>query len=265
MIIWRNGDWLAEADAAIAADDRGFLLGDGLFETVRVRVGAPVRLAAHYERLARSCEALGLDLDWSETELEAAIQELCRRRHLDAAVVRVTLTAGSGPRGLVRGPATATSLIIAAHVLTPPPAGVSMARTDFGRAPGAPSTAHKTLNYGDNIQARRQAVAANADMALICDTQGRLSGADCANLFWLEASRLKTPALNCAVLPGTARAAVLSALGGDEVEAGPEVLARAEAVFVTNALWPGVPVTQLDGQAVPQDPGLLARVRDCLE
>lgn len=264
MIIWRDGEWLAESDAMIAADDRGFLLGDGLFETVRVRAGDAVRLDAHCARLRASCDALGLMLNRTNAEIDTAIRALCERRGLESAAVRLTLSSGSGPRGLVRGDGAMSSLMIAAHALPPLPARITLAHVDFGRAAGAPSVIHKTLNYGDNIQARRQARAAGADMAVVCDTQGRLSGVDCANLFWLEAGRLKTPALICGVLAGTARAAVLASLGGDEVEAGPDALESAEAVFVTNALWPGVPVTQIDGATIPQDADLLRRVRDCL-
>ncbi len=65
MIVFLNGKFLPEAEAVVPLNDRGFLLGDGLFETVRVAKGRPFRLAQHLERLVRGAEFLKINLPFT--------------------------------------------------------------------------------------------------------------------------------------------------------------------------------------------------------
>src|SRR3569833_1459315 len=87
----------------IPIDDRGFLLGDGLFETVLFRAGKPVLWDAHVARLDRGCAVLGLPLPDAKV-LKAEAERAVRERRLGSAraAVRLTWTAGSGGRGLSR-------------------------------------------------------------------------------------------------------------------------------------------------------------------
>lgn len=61
MLAFLNGNFLSEADAVVSLNDRGFLLGDGLFETTRVASGRPFRLAQHLERLSRGADFVKID------------------------------------------------------------------------------------------------------------------------------------------------------------------------------------------------------------
>ena len=60
MVVFLNGNFMAEADAVVPLNDRGFMLGDGIFETVRVANGRPFRLAQHLERMTRGAEFLNI-------------------------------------------------------------------------------------------------------------------------------------------------------------------------------------------------------------
>ncbi|WP_417485180.1 aminotransferase class IV [Maricaulis salignorans] len=258
MTIWLNGEWLEGDLAGLDVADRGLLLGDGLFETLRYSGGRVRRLDAHEQRLRTSCRALDLTCPLDRISLGPLIAELVARAGLTDAAIRLTLTAGCGERGLARTGADEPSCLITAAPLAPSPAALSLASTGVQRAGHSFAARHKTLSYIDNVMARREARRAGADMALLLDTQGRLSGADCANLFWHRDGRLFTAALACAVLPGTARAAIIAALDVEQGEFGPDSLDAADCVFVTNALMGAVAVSRIDGkpagagQAVPE-------------
>jgi branched-chain amino acid aminotransferase len=264
MTLWHDGAWLNRDAARASADDRGFLLGDGLFETIRVKSGQVVRLKAHFDRLESSGIALGLPHGQTLTSLETLILELVERNALVDAAVRVTLTAGRGLRGLDRVAEPAGSMWLTAAPWKRPPTSLSLATSGYRRSPTSPAATHKTLSYVDNAMARRVARHAGADMALILDTAGHLSGADCANLFWLEGEHLLTPALHCGVLPGTARACLLDQLDIESCEAGPGALVSADAVWVTNALMGAVPVRAIDARHVSSSEDQTRRLNDIL-
>ena len=249
MTLWLNGDWIEEREAGIGTADRGLLLGDGLFETLRYSDGRVLRLTAHAQRLRASCEALDLDYPLDRIALGPVIDELIDRVGLKHAAIRLTLSAGSGSRGLARSQSAEPSCLITAAPLAPPPAALTLATGSVRRSGGSFAARHKTLSYIDNVMARREAVQAGADMALLLDTANQLSGADCANLFWTRDGRLFTPALECAVLPGTARGALIAALPVEQGRFGPDQLAAADGVFITNALMGAVAINRIDGQS----------------
>ncbi|WP_417490959.1 aminotransferase class IV [Maricaulis sp.] len=247
MTVWLDGEWLGDGAAVCPADDRGLLLGDGLFETLRFSGGRLLRQAAHEQRLRASCAALELACPLDRIALSAIVGEMAARAGLRQAAIRLTLTAGSGQRGLARPAMGQPSCLITAAPLPEAPASISLANVSLRRSTGSVAARHKTLSYIDNAMARREAVRAGAGMALLLDTDGHLSGTDCANLFWVRGGRLFTPALECAVLPGTVRAAILAGMDVEQGRFTPDALADAQSVFVTNALMGAVAVTAIDG------------------
>ena len=249
----------------VPGDDRGLLLGDGLFETMLCVDGEIRCLGAHLDRMAAGCAALGLpDLDREEAA------RLCRAAPGEAglevgrAAVRLTLTAGSGGRGLDRpeGPTLRLFARAAPAPLPSAPATLALARTR--RNEGSPASRLKTLAYLDNVLARSEARAAGADEAVMLNNRGELACASAANLFWITGDQLFTPALSCGVLNGIERARVLktaAALGVEArvVVAKPDVLETAQAVFLTNSLIGVRAVSRLGEQAYGPHP-LVARL-----
>ncbi|MDB5472478.1 MAG: 4-amino-4-deoxychorismate lyase [Caulobacter sp.] len=236
-------------------DDRGLLLGDGLFETLLARGGALEHWEAHLARLAAGCAALGLP----EPD-GAAARRLCERAIEDAALsraaVRLTLTAGSGGRGLDR-PIQAQTRMFATAAASPAPVGpAALVTVTVRRNEHSPASRLKTLSYLDNVLARRQAGGAEA---LMLNTAGELACAAAANLFWVRDGRLLTPALDCGVLEGIMRGLVIArarakGIAVEEVRAGREALDGAESLFLTNSLIGVRPVSMLDGRAVAESP-----------
>jgi len=258
----------------IPPDDRGFTLGDGLFETVLAVGGDLLRLEAHLNRLAAGCEMLGLpapDRTLAARLMRAALADagLGKAR----AAVRLTLTAGSGGRGLDRPDSpslrlVATATATATAAASPRPSTPArLVTAGVRRNAQSPASRLKTLAYLDNVLARAEARAAGADEALMLNTRGELACAAAANLFWVQGERLFTPALTCGVLAGVQRARVAAwmAKAGtplQEVAAGPEALATADAVFLTNALIGVRPVAAADGHAFRPHPLVAQLARD---
>lgn len=223
--------------SVIPIDDRGFLLGDGLFETVLFKAGQPVLWEAHVARLARGCETIGLpppDARRLEAEARRALAD--RRLGETRAAVRLTWTAGSGGRGLTRPEPPTPRLAVSAAASPRPTAPAVVALSPIRRNARSPSARLKSLNYLDNVLARREADRAGADEALLLNTAGHVACASAANLFWITNGRLHTPSLACGVLDGVVRAQVTAAAPVEEVRANLDSLLEAEAAFLTSSL-----------------------------
>ncbi|MDO8322410.1 MAG: aminotransferase class IV [Phenylobacterium sp.] len=233
----------------IGFDDRGLLLGDGLFETVLARAGELVDLDAHLARMAAGCAVLGLP-----APDPAQAQALMRRAISEAglgtarAAVRLTWTAGPGGRGLDRPQAPQPALFATAAASAVPGTPARLMISTVARNEGSPASRLKTLAYLDNVLARREATLAGADEAVMLNGQGEIACAAAANLFWIRGGEVFTPALACGVLDGIVRRQVMAATAVREVAAGVEALAEAQAVFLTNSLIGVREVGSLDGR-----------------
>ena len=228
------------------ADDRGLLLGDGLFETVLAEAGGLVDWTAHMERLERGCAVLGLpapERDRCGREAEAALRDAGLEG--TRAAVRLTWTAGGGGRGLDRPEPVRPLLRVSASAAPEPepePEGAAaLMVASVRRNSGSPTSRLKTVSYLDNVLARAEARAQGCDEAVMLNERGEVACAAAGNLFWIAEGRLFTPALECGVLEGVVRAGVLAAaaeLGVEAVEtrAPLQALEGAEAAFLTNSL-----------------------------
>ena len=233
----------------IDPSDRGFTLGDGLFETVLAIDGTLRCLAEHAARMIAGCAVIGLPAP-SLAQLAAAVPALGPGRR----AVRFTWSAGDGGRGLDRPDIVAPVLTVTvAPAPLPGPARLVTARS-VRRNEQSPAANLKTLAYLDNVLARREARAAGGDEAVMLNTRGELACAAAANLFWISDGRVFTPALSCGVLPGLARARLMATVDVEEVVAGPETPGAAEAVFITNSLVGVRQVAWLDGRDFPPHP-----------
>ena len=226
----------------IPPNDRGFTLGDGVFETVLADEGRLVAFDRHMARMIVACGALDLPPPPLQAAREAAASALSSAGLIEArAAVRLTWTAGSGGRGLDRPDATEPRLIVTAAPAPEVIAPATLMIASVRRNETSLTSRHKTLSYLDNVLARAEARAAGADEALMLNSRGELACAAAANVFWLRDDVLFTPALTCGALAGIVRADVLASaramgLTTEEVTAPPSVLHDAEAVFITNSL-----------------------------
>ena len=250
---------------SVPADDRGLLLGDGLFETVLFRAGEPVLWDAHLARLERGCDALALPRPKRAVlEAEAARALADEGLNDSRAAVRLTWTGGSAGRGLNRPAAPVPRLLVAAAASERPSTDAVVVSASVRRNAASPSARLKSLSYLDNVLARMQATAAGADEALMLNTDGRLACAAAANLFWLQAGVLLTPAPQTGRMDGVmARQVIVAAAAQDlevrQVRAGVEALEGAEAIFLTSSLI-GIRPAGLVGRAPPAPSPVVERL-----
>lgn len=251
--------------AAVPLDDRGLLLGDGLFETLLFTRGALVLAEGHAERMRDGAAILGLPAPSAVAFIDCAVGAVGAAGLLDArAAVRVTLTAGSGGRGLDRPAALRPRLFATAAPATKPDTPAILAIATTRRNQASPSSRLKTLAYLDNVLARREAAAAGADEAVMLNTRGELACAAAANLFWLSGDVVMTPALQTGRLDGLMARQVIaaaSALGVHvrQVSMGAEVLGQADAIFITSSLI-GVRPAGLADRPAPSPHSLVERL-----
>ncbi|KAA0594081.1 branched-chain amino acid aminotransferase [Azospirillum lipoferum] len=237
MTIWLNGRLLPAAEARIDPADRGFTLGDGLFETIRIKDGKLRHLPRHLDRLAAGVELLHLPLPHGAAELAGAMAALIEATGVTDGVLRLTLSRGTGARGVLP-PADAKPTLLmtaapAAHMTAPVAAIIARCTR---RNEHSPLSRLKSLNYLDSILARQEAAERGADEALLLNAAGRLAESSVANLFLSIGGRLLTPPLADGALPGIRRALILERHGAEEAPLTPDDLARADEAILTNSL-----------------------------
>ena len=258
--VWFNGTFV-EGTLPLDPHDRGFLLGDGVFETVAVIKHKPLWLDEHVQRMAHAAVELGIAFNAEGTF--SGSTAVLEKSEAQCEVLRITLSRGKAARGLA-GDGTSPSLLItldefaAKNLFQPCRLKVSQVR----RNEFAPSSRLKTLSYIDGIMAARE-VASDADDALMLNTSGHVASATVANIFALQGDELITPSLDQGILPGITRRILLDKskqLGLKPVERVVPLtdLVRADAVFLCNSLRFIRPVTALNGE--PLGKGSLDRL-----
>jgi branched-chain amino acid aminotransferase len=263
-----NGELVALEKLRIDPFDRGFSLGDGLFETILARSGHPLRLEAHLARLRAGALITEIPLPWSNEVLAEFLQKVLSENGLSDAVLRLTLTRGVGARGVLppQDGLQPTLLIVpyknVPHSLQSVSAIVSQKTR---RNEHSPLSRCKSLNFLDNVIARLEAHRKGADDAILLNTKDHLAEATSSNLFLVIKEGVVTPPVSDGALPGVMRAAVMALLKAQERSLSQPSFDEASEAFLTNAL--GVrALVNVDGKKIgtgqpgPVFKGLLERL-----
>ena len=257
-VAYLNGEWVPRDQARISIDDRGFLLGDGVFETGRLHEGRFFRLKHHLRRLAGSGEFLGLEVPPLE-DLVAIANGLVSRNNFSEASLRITITRGPGGRGLSRrgaGPATilATLAAIPADWRDRAARGWTL-RTASVRRPSTTSVPAQLKGLGRvyGLLAHFEAEDAGFDDALMLSADGFVAEGPTWNLFWRTGQTLFTPALTAGILEGVTRSLIMElasrhGFSVEEVLWGRDRLDRCDELFATMTSNGVVPITRLDSR-----------------
>ncbi|BDW96117.1 aminotransferase class IV [Thalassospira tepidiphila] len=260
MQVWMNGSFRDLDEASIPVTDRGFLLGDGFFETMRAHEGKIAWLEAHMGRLDHHAELIEFPLDLlPETEEVAEIvAKLFEQIHRKDAVVRMTVSRGPGERGLLPPGSPDPTILITAEPFDPldPNIGLTLATSQkVRRNPHSVAGSIKSTNYMDNIAAKQEVQKYGAQDALILSADGHVAETTVANLFGIIGETLWTPHEDTGILCGLARDYVLQVAEESEIEVSfepkaPEELKEFDAVFTANALQGLRVVDRIDGYVV---------------
>ena len=280
MIVFLNGQFVPESQAVVSVNDRGFLLGDGLFETVRVANGRPFRFSQHLERLARGAKFLKIKCTFTPQELERFAGQLIERNQMPEAVLRLTLTRGPGGRGYAPGAENKPTLVMTLHpapgarstdsaccknvsghaeTVLGAPLQWKLITSSFRIPAGDPLAAFKTTSKILHVMARAEAVEKGADEALLLNTDGDVAETVGGNLFWISDGTICTVPAGRGILPGITRAVVLEicrtlGLPVSECVVKPEALRTSAGIFITQSVFGIVPVAEFDGAPVPRSP-----------
>ena len=234
----------------IAADDRGVSYGDGLFETILFVGGRAPLWSRHMARLVEGCARLRLpapDVDLCAREAAAA------SAGLERAVVRITFTRGTGPRGYAAAASAAPTRIVAATAVPNIPQdcydrGIRVRVCELRLAEQPALAGIKHLNRLEQVLARAEWSDPAICEGLLCDAAGRVISATSANLFAVIDGRMVTPALDRCGVAGVARAQVLAQRACAIRDLMMDELMQASEIFLTNAVRGIVPVTALDAR-----------------
>ncbi len=260
-MIYLNGQFLSPHDANIKPTDRGFLLSDGLFETGRTYQGKPLALEKHWVRLKKSAELLELPIDLSYEALEKILTELFKLNAIEnEAIFRLTITRGSGARGLNYPETIKPTVMIAmfpyiAHI-HPTKIGISTIR----RNEYSPLANIKSLACLDNVLARREITKRDFDEAILLNTQGHVAEASAANIFMVTKDHvLVTPQIKDGVLPGITREIVLEladrlSVQTEERSMHLNELLSAQEIFITNSIIEIQEVKQIEEKKLSVNP-----------
>ncbi len=270
--VWVDGELLPATARHLSAFDRGFQLGDGIFETLRATGGRPTELPEHLARLHRSADGLDIDLPADvDVALANGIATLLAADGLDQpdgdASIRITVSRGAYRSRGVLPPdevVPATIVIQAWPVAQVPDAhlerGLHLVASAVRRDPQNPLATLKTTSRAEYVYARLEARRAGADDALFLTVDDRLSEGTSANIFLVRALggeplELATPSLDCAILPGTTRSWLLD--WGARVGLRPfegaltrADLAAAREAFLSSSVAGILPVTSFEGAPI---------------
>jgi branched-chain amino acid aminotransferase len=262
ILIWINGELVPRERAVVSVFDAGFVLGDGVWEGLRVRSGHPAFLERHLDRLFEGAKAIMLDIGLDRGELTDAIYATLRANEMtDGVHVRLMVTRGvkrtpyQDPRVTI-GPAT---IVIIAEHKEPLPAtvtdGITLFTTHVRRA--APDTLDPKLNSHsklNDITACIQAYTAGADEALMLDPHGFVATCNSTHFFIVSSGEVLTSnGRYC--LAGITRANVLELCRANGIPAREatfsltDVYSAGEA-FVTGTFAGVVPVRSVDGRVI---------------
>jgi branched-chain amino acid aminotransferase len=265
--VWINGMLEPAEKALLTVADRGFQVGDGIFETLLVVGGRVLELPLHASRLQASAAVLAMPLpDDLERCLGQAIADLCRANRLDGSAtqvaVRVTVSRGAvDGHALLPPDDVRPNLVVQAWQVDPPPPellsrGLRLAISQVRRDPASPLATVKTTSRAEFVYAQLEAHQRGADDALFLTTDGHLAEATSASLFLVQGAGLATPSLDCGILVSTTREWIISSGGPGlglavrQDHLSPDDLFGAEEALLASSVAGILPITSVDGRPI---------------
>lgn len=261
--MWLNGQLVDDATPAIFANDHGFLLGDGVFDTLTIRDGAPVFLGRHLRRLRKGVDRLLIANTPTDEELSTALFQLIKANDIDAARARITITPGPGSSLRERG--TQPLTVISTSPLHQAPSSVSLCTVQWTRNERSPLAGIKSTSWGENASILRFATTNGFDNAILCDSTGRLSECTTSNLYLVIDEQIVTPSLDSGCLPGVIREVLIEEQFVSEQDLMPSDFALATEIFITSSTTGIVPVHCVDERSYAAPGRLTATAIEMIE
>lgn len=260
--IYINGELLPRQDAKISVFDSGYLVGDGVWEAMRLHQGVLVFLDDHLARLWQAAATVGMQLPFSKEELESKIWQTLQANEMqDNVHLRVMITRGikktpsQDPRLTISGP---NLVIIPEHKkasLVSKEKGITLFTSTIRR--GSPDYLDPRLNCHSKlheVQALIQAIEAGADEALMLDVHGFVSTCNATNFFMIKDGEVWT-STGQYCMNGITRGKVILACAQNQIPCKQKNFSLfdvygADEAFVTGTFGGLTPVTKIDGRMI---------------
>ncbi|MGD9885918.1 MAG: aminotransferase class IV [Reyranella sp.] len=262
VLVYVNGAFVPRNEARVSIFDAGFVLGDGVWEGLRLVKGKLISLEAHLDRLFEGARAIDLDIGLDRAGVVKAVQDTLDANGMtDGAHIRMMITRGikstpnQDPRFIVSGP----TIVVVAEYKSPLPEakarGYSLFTSTFRTS--NPDTFDMRLNSHSRlnlIQALIQAIKAGADEALMLDPRGFVASCNSTNFFIVRKGELWT-STSLYSFKGITQGNVIAAwraAGGvaSECDFTLAQVYSADEAFVTGTLGGVTPVTRVDGRPI---------------
>jgi branched-chain amino acid aminotransferase len=260
--IYINGEFFHRDEAKISVFDSGYLVGDGVWEGIRLHQGKFAFLGLHLDRLFEGAKAIGLDIGKTKTQVAEMLYQTVRRNTMhDNVHVRLMVTRGNKktPSQDPRLTVTPPNIVIIAEHKAPNPevtkAGIKLFTSSTRRPP--PDSLDAKLNCHSKLHeviALIQALNAGADEALMLDVHGNVATCNATNFFIVCRGEVWTSTgQHC--LNGITRRMVIELCKANAVP----VLERdfsltnvygADEAFVTGTFGSLTPVIEVDGRSI---------------
>ncbi len=250
MKVWMNGQILPDPGApALAVNDHGVTVGDGVFEAIKVVDGQPFALTRHLDRMA--CSAAGLGLPAVDDALvRKGVAASLEGQDLPLGRIRITSTGGPAPMGSGRGDAPPT-IVVAAGAMAPFPETTAIVTVPWPRNERGALAGLKTTSYAENVVALAYAEERGGTEAVFANLAGNLCEGTGSNVFYVVDGELRTPTLDSGCLAGVTRGLVLDWFGGVEVDEPIEVAEQADEVFLVSTTRDVQGVTRWNDRELP--------------
>jgi len=264
ILVYINGEFYRREEAKISVFDSGFLVGDGVWEGLRLHEGEFAFLDLHLDRLFEGAKTIGLDIGMTRGEITAALRETVRRNGMeDSSGVHVRLmvtrgdkkTPSQDPRLAVGGP---NIVIIAEHKVADPGVraqGVRLFTSTVRRPP--PDTLDQRLNCHSKLHevvALVQALEAGADEALMLDPTGAVATCNATNFFVVRRGEVWTSTGHYS-LNGITRRMIIELCKTSNIPVSERPFSLtdvygADEAFVTGTFGGITPVVEVDGRRI---------------
>jgi len=209
-IYYINGNWMKKSDAKISANDAGFLLGDGLFETIRFQNKNLFLIDKHLSRLKSGLETIKIDSQYSKNELIKILNQIIQKNDFDNGLIRLMITRGEleGEPWNYKGPECLYASIRPISKMSNSPVKVVLFNEeDYPIIRFTPAI--KSMNYIGNMLAKKDAEKQGAYEPVFINKSGYITECAIRNIFFIKGNSLITPTEKLGILPGVMRDTII--------------------------------------------------------
>ncbi len=255
-IAWHNGKLVEREQAAPSIASHSLHLGVGVFDGIMAYCNSGCyyihRLEAHLDRLRHGSLQMGLEFDWSNNELKSGLLELLEAIPPNNYYIRpIVYRSGAYLNFNDDMPVDVTILAVTIARDEATPLRCHISKYERVSSKAIPVTWKLCGSYVNSYLSRRAAQKEGFHDAIMLDAEGKIAEASAANIFFLQANTVVTPALNANIFPGITRATLLDIAKSINIEVierdiTPRELANFDGAFLAATMMELKPIASID-------------------